>query len=113
MKKVNVTAEVLEAQKTQVIQSRYGNTVLLTNAWIADETGRVKLCLWGEQAKSPVVGDIVQINNASVQTFKGERQLHLGKFGTLSILQTDASGAEQLHRLISQNLIAPKLSIRN
>jgi replication factor A1 len=105
MKKVNLRAEVLETQKPQLIHTQFGNSVMLTNAWITDETGKVKLCLWGEQANSPVVGDIVQIKHASVRTFKGERQLSLGKFGTLSILQSNADRVEQQHTINSQNTV--------
>lgn len=95
MKKVNVKAQVLETEKPQLFNTRYGNRILLTNALIADETGKVKLCLWGEHANFPVVGDIVQIKHASVRTFKGERQLSLGKIGTLSILQSNINRVEQ------------------
>jgi replication factor A1 len=105
MKKVNLKAEVLETQKPQLIHTQYGNSVMLTNAWISDETGKVKLCLWGEHAYSPVVGDIVQIKHASVRTFMGERQLSLGRIGTLSILQCNAARIEQQHRIISQNTV--------
>ena len=105
MKKVNVNAQVLETQKPQLIKTQYGNSVMLTNALIADETGRVKLCLWGEQTNSPVVGDMVQIKHASVRTFKGERQLSLGKLGILSILQSDAARIEQQTGIISQNIV--------
>lgn len=86
MKKVNLTAEVLETEKPRLIHTRYGNSVMLTEIWIGDETGKVKVCLWGEQVNFPVVGDIVQIKHASVGTFNGERLLSLGKFGSLSIL---------------------------
>lgn len=88
MKKINLKAEVLETQKPQLIHTQYGNSVMLTNAWITDETGKVRLCLWGEQANSPVVGDIVQIKHASVRTFKEEKLLSLGKIGSLSILRS-------------------------
>ncbi len=104
MKKVNLRAEVLETKKPQLIHTQYGNSVMLTNVWINDETGKVKLCLWGEQANSPVAGDIVQIKHASVRTFKGERQLSLGKFGTLSILQSKTDTVEQLG-INSQNTV--------
>ena len=87
MKKVSLEAEILETQKPQLIRTQYGNCVMLTNAVISDETGKVKLCIWGEQPNSAVVGDIVQIKNASVRTFKGERHLSLGKTGTISVLQ--------------------------
>ncbi|MGD0451917.1 MAG: hypothetical protein ABSA79_12805 [Candidatus Bathyarchaeia archaeon] len=88
MKKVNLTAEVLETEKPCLIHTRYGNNVMLTGVWIGDETGKVKVCLWGEQANFPVAGDIVQIKHASVGTFNGKRLLSLGKFGSLSILRS-------------------------
>ncbi len=87
MKKVNLTAEVLETEKPHLIHTQYGNSVLLTGVWIGDETGKVKVCLWGEQANFPVIGDTVQIKHASVRTFRGERLLTLGKLGSLSILR--------------------------
>ena len=105
MKKVNLRAKVVETQKPQLIHTQYGNSIMLTNAWITDETGKVKLCLWGEQSNPPVVGDVVQINHASVRTFKGERQLSLGKFGTFSILQSNADRVEQQLRINSQNTV--------
>jgi len=96
MKKVNLEAEILETQKPQLFYSQYGSTILLTNAVISDETGKVKLCIWGEKSNSAVVGDIVQIKNASVRTFKGERQLSLGKTGTISILHSKAEEQETI-----------------
>ena len=87
MKKVNIEAKVLETPTPSTVQTRYGNSARVTNAWIADETGKIKLCLWNEQVDFVNVGDTVQIKNASVSTFKGERQLRLGKTGTVSVLQ--------------------------
>ena len=105
MKKVNVEAEVLETPKPSIVHTRYGNSAMVTNAWIADETGKIKLCLWNEQASSITIGDTIQIKNASVSTFKGERQLCLGKIGTISVLQRRASRTKQQHELIAKNTI--------
>ena len=88
MKKVDLRAEVLEIEKPQLIHTQYGNSLMLTNVWIGDETGKAKLCLWGEHADLPVIGDIVQIKHASVRTFKEEKLLSLGKFGSLIILRS-------------------------
>lgn len=90
MRKVNLEAEILDMQKPQLIHSQYGNSIWLTNAVISDETGKIKFCLWGEQSNLVVVGDVVQIKNAIVRSFKGERQLSLGRNGTLSVLQSKA-----------------------
>ena len=94
MKKVNLEAEILETQKPQLFNTQYGNSILLTKAVISDETGKVNLCIWGEKSNSAVAGDIVQIKNARVRTFKGERQLSLGKNGTISVLQNKAEEQE-------------------
>ena len=90
MKKVTVEAEVLESPKPSLVRTRYGNSAMVTNAWIADETGKIKLCLWNEQANYITMGDFIQIKNASVTAFKGERQLCLGKTGTISVLRNQA-----------------------
>jgi replication factor A1 len=88
MKKVNLEAKVLETAKPSVVQTRYGNSARVTNAWIADKTGKIKLCLWNEQADLLTVGDTVQIKGASVSTFKGERQLRLGKTAIVNVVQS-------------------------
>jgi hypothetical protein len=86
MKRVNLQAEVLDRSTSARVYTQYGNSATITNAVIGDETGKVKLCLWNEQADSLSTGDTVQIRNASVSTYKGEKQLRLGKGGTVSIL---------------------------
>ena len=86
MKKVNLEAKVIETPEASIVQTRYGNSAKLTNAMVADETGKIKLCLWNEQADQIAVGDTVQIKDASVATFKGERQLRLGKNGTITVM---------------------------
>ena len=86
MKKINLKAEVLETAETKIVNTQYGSRVKVTDVWVSDETGKVKLCLWGEQASLPSAGDMVQIKGASVRTFKGENLLSLGRFGTLSVL---------------------------
>jgi replication factor A1 len=51
---------------------------------IGDETGTIKLCLWNGQIDGVSVGNTVQIENAQASMFRGERQLSLGKKGTLN-----------------------------
>ncbi len=95
MRKVNVEAQVLETPNPSLVYTRYGNRAMVTNAWIEDETGKILLCLWNEQADSVTEGDTVQIKNASVSTFKGVRQLCLGRNGTINILQSHAARKQQ------------------
>ncbi len=94
MKKVNLQAHVLETPKPATVHTQYRDNALVTNAWIGDDTGKIKLCLWDEQVNCIAVGDTIQIKNATVATFKGERQVRLGKNATLCVLQSGAEKAK-------------------
>jgi replication factor A1 len=87
MKKINLKAEVLEINLPKIVNTQYGSRIKVTDVWISDETGKVRLCLWGEQVNLPVVGDVVQVKGAKVQSFKGENMLSLGRSGTLSVME--------------------------
>ena len=87
MKKISVQAQVIETPTPSIVQTRYGNSARVTNVWISDESGKIKLCLWNEQIDMVNAGDTVQIKNASVWTFKGEKQLRVGKKGTIDVLE--------------------------
>jgi hypothetical protein len=91
MKKINLKAEVLETQKPKQVHTQFGNAVMMTNATIGDESGKIKLLLWDQQVNAVATGDIIEIKNASVSTFKGEKQLRLGKTGTLTVTQSGVS----------------------
>ncbi len=87
MRKVNLKAKVLEITKPALVVTRYGTCAKVANALVSDETGTIKLCLWNEQISSISVGDVLQIENASVSMFRGERQLRVGKHGMLNIVE--------------------------
>jgi len=87
MKGVNLKAEVVDITKPTFVVTRFGNHASVANALISDETGKIKLCLWNEQIKQVSVGDLVQIENARISTFRGEKQLRIGKNGTVRVAQ--------------------------
>ena len=87
MKKINVFAEVLETTEPSKVHTQFRDNALVTNAWVGDETGKVMLCLWDQQVNMVSTGDCIEIRNAHVASFKGEKQLRLGKNGTITILE--------------------------
>jgi hypothetical protein len=89
MNNVSLKAKVLEVTPPKHVVTRYGNLASLAKALIEDETGKIKLCLWNEQIGSVAAGDTVQIENARTSTFRGERQLSLGKKGTLNNIELE------------------------
>jgi len=89
MSHVSLKAKILEVTQPKHVVTRYGNLASLAKALIADETGKIKLCLWNEQIDSVAAGDTVQIENARTSAFRGERQLSLGKKGTLNNIELE------------------------
>jgi replication factor A1 len=89
MKRVNLKADVLEIPKPAQVHTQFGNTVHVVNALVGDETGKIKLCLWEGQINSISVGDNIEIRNAQICAFRGEKQLRLGKSGAIKVLQLE------------------------
>jgi len=87
MKRLKINAEVLEVSQPIRIATRFGFYTNVKNALIADETGTIKLSLLGSQIKMVSVHDAIQIENAHVAWFRGERQLRIGKHGKISVVQ--------------------------
>jgi replication factor A1 len=102
MTHVNLKAKILEVAEPKHVVTRYGNHASVAKALIADETGTIKLCLWNGQIAAVSAGDTVQIENAQVSAFRGERQLSIGKTGTLNVEIFKPQVA-------SLDLLAPKL----
>ena len=87
MKKINVTAEVLQTAEPSKVHTQFRDNAVVSNASIGDETGKILLCLWDQQINSVHTGDYIEIKNAHVAMFKGEKQLRLGKNGTITVLE--------------------------
>lgn len=95
MKRVNLKAEVLEIPKPAQVHTQFGNSVMVVNALVGDATGKIKLCLWEGQIGSITVGNSIELKNAQVCVFRGERQLRLGKNGVLTITPRSTEGIKQ------------------
>jgi replication factor A1 len=94
MKKVSLKAEVLEIAESKMVYTRYGTTACISNALIEDETGSMKMSLWNHQISMVHKGDVVDIKNGKVTWFSGERQLRLGRNGSLNVIEcTHAIGS--------------------
>ena len=86
MKQVNVEAKVLEKTATREVMARYKNEKYrVATAVIADETGKIKLTLWNEQIEQVNEDDMVTVENGYVTSFRGEIQLNIGRYGTLTV----------------------------
>jgi hypothetical protein len=87
MNRINLKARVIEIPKPKSVSTRFGNFATVTNARVTDETGIIQLPLWNQQIDTVAVGDTIQVENARVVTFRGERQLRIGRGGQLSVIK--------------------------
>jgi hypothetical protein len=91
MNHVNLKARVLAVTEPTHIVTRYGSHASVAKVLIADETGTINLCLWNAEIDSVSIGTSIQIVNAKVSAFKGEKQLTLGIRGTANMSEGDGS----------------------
>ena len=80
-----MTGEVKEVPPRTLVVTKYGFESYVSNILLADKTGTVRLSLWNKQIDSVVVGDTVNIENASTSMYHGQLQLRLGKGGKMSV----------------------------
>ncbi len=84
MKNVNVKGKIKEKAIARMVRSRRrGETLSVTEAGLEDKTGRVILTLWNEQIRQVSIGDEIQVDNSYVSSYKGIKQLNIGRSGKL------------------------------
>jgi RimJ/RimL family protein N-acetyltransferase len=87
MKKVVVEGTIVEKGYARQVRGRRSREPLLVaNATLEDESGSVVLVLWNEQIKSVSEGDKVRIENGYMSSYRGIRQLNIGRGGKLVFL---------------------------
>jgi hypothetical protein len=87
MKRIDLKARVIEIPKPRSVFTRFGMFATVTNVSVKDETGIIQLPLWNKQIDTVSVGDTIRVENARVVTFRGERQLSVGRGGQLSVIE--------------------------
>ncbi len=89
MKRISLKARVIEISKPKSVLTRFFDYVVFANATLADETGKINLTLWNARINMISINDIVQIENANVIMFRGEKQLRTGRNGRLKVVETN------------------------
>jgi len=85
MRRVDVTAKIQEITPAREVTTRRGEQSRVATAVVNDESGTVKLNLWNEQIDQVKPNDTVTIENGYVDSFRGETQLNVGRYGKLTV----------------------------
>ncbi|AJF61165.1 TPA: hypothetical protein HA239_05085 [Candidatus Woesearchaeota archaeon] len=83
--KVDVEGKITELGEVREF-SKFGREGRVCNATVKDDSGSVKLTLWNEQIDMVKEGDTVKVKNGYVKEWQGEKQLSVGKYGSLEIV---------------------------
>jgi len=86
---VNVRGRVLSVTPSRTIQTKSGLRTI-SEAVIGDETGRVKVTLWGKHAGTLKEGEVVEITNAWTSAYKGEVQINVSSKTELKVVDDES-----------------------
>ena len=84
-RKISITGTISEKGEARDVNTRYGQT-RVADAVIEDDSGTMKLVLWGDEVDNVKLKDNVKIENGYVKEWNGEVQLSVGKYGKLTVL---------------------------
>jgi GNAT superfamily N-acetyltransferase len=81
---VEIEAKILKISESRQVRSKTASQQLeVAEALIGDETETISLALWNEQIRQVRVNDRIRINNGYVTSFRGQKQLNVGRYDPL------------------------------
>ena len=83
MRRVDVSGKIVKIDEPRDVQTKFGPGQVAT-ATLQDDSGTVKVTLWNENISKIAQNDTVQIENGYVDSFRGELQLNVGRYGKLT-----------------------------
>ncbi len=84
MSSVNMKLKVLDVSEPDQIITGKGVEHKILELEAGDETGTIKLILWDDKVIPVKVGDLIQIENGFVSSFKGEWRINVGKYSEVN-----------------------------
>ncbi|HZD13176.1 MAG TPA: OB-fold nucleic acid binding domain-containing protein [Candidatus Binatus sp.] len=84
MKRVDVKGKIVEVEQPRDVQTKFGPGQVAT-ATLQDDSGSVKVTLWNENINKVSINDTIQIENGYVDSFRGQLQLNVGRYGKIVV----------------------------
>jgi len=78
-----ITAKVASVAEPRQIQTKFGGMTTMTEVQLQDDTGTIRLPLWGQQSEGVEEGQTVELEGAFTKEFKGNVELGLGRGGKI------------------------------
>ncbi|MFQ6020937.1 MAG: OB-fold nucleic acid binding domain-containing protein [Candidatus Aenigmatarchaeota archaeon] len=87
MSNVNIKAKVAKLSEPREIMTRFGTPTTLTEATLEDESGSIKMTLWGKQSEGIKEGNEVEVKGGFVKEFREELQLGIRRGGEIKVVE--------------------------
>lgn len=84
MNHVNIKVRVVSAAEVQRVTTGRGVEHEIQELTVEDDTGSITLVLWDDKILPLKAGDMLQIENGFVTSFKGNWRINVGKYGEIS-----------------------------
>ena len=69
----------------KVSNEKYGETTQVCNAYLEDDSGKIKFTIWGDDIQKVKNGDTVAIENGYTTTFRNEVQLNKSRNSKMEV----------------------------
>ena len=81
---INITATIRDKSEPIPRDTKYGVTQVC-NAYLEDDSGRIKFTIWGDDIQKVKNGDTVAIENGYTTTFRNEVQLNKSRNSKMEV----------------------------
>ena len=83
---IDVQGKIRDKSEVRTVTTKFGETKVC-DAYLEDESGRIKLTLWADDTEKVKNGDMVSLEGGYTTTFRNEVQLNKGrKDGKLEVV---------------------------
>jgi replication factor A1 len=80
---VDIRLRILSKSNPRTVKTNDGQEHIVVDVAAGDRTGSVKISLWDAQINEIIAGDIIDLRNGYVNSFRGQLRLNIGKFGII------------------------------
>lgn len=84
MSHVSAKVRVVSTAEVQRITTGRGIEHDVQELKVEDESGSITLVLWDDKIVTLKAGDLLQIKNGYVTSFKGDWKINIGKYGEMT-----------------------------
>lgn len=84
MSRLSIKVKVVSVSEPKHVTSSKGVEHEILELGVEDETGSMAMDLWNEKIIPLKVGEVLQIEDGFVTSFKGVRRINVGKYGEVT-----------------------------